>query len=83
MGEGNAKGEHLLNTIVYCVGSNILTIFGIVGNLFALFILYQAKMQNSKSLFYGYLTALAVSDLLYLLGIGNCQNPNSTKTQLN
>ena len=58
--------EDLLNTIVYCVGSNILSIIGIVGNFFALFILYPQKLQKTKSLFYGYLTSLAASDLLFL-----------------
>ena len=58
--------EDLLKTIVYCVGSNVISIVGIVGNFFALFILYPYKLQKAKSLFYGYLTALAASDLLFL-----------------
>ena len=67
MDEQNSRNENLLNTIVYCIGSNILTIVGIIGNLFALFILYPTEIKKAKSLLYGYLTALAVSDLLFLL----------------
>ena len=58
--------EHLLDILVYCVLTNLVSVVGIVGNFFALFILYPYKLQKAKSLFYGYLTALAASDLFFL-----------------
>ena len=58
--------EQLMNTIVYCIGSNIISIVGIIGNCVGLFVLYPSKLHKAKSVFYGYLTALAASDLLFL-----------------
>ena len=56
-----------VDKLYYCSGCNIISIFGIVGNIFSIIILYPSKYSKTKGLFYGYLTALAVADLLFLL----------------
>ena len=56
-----------INQFYYCGVCNIVSIIGIFGNIFSIIILYPAKYSETKGLFYGYLTALAYADLLFLL----------------
>ena len=51
----------------YCGPCNVITFFGIIGNVLSIILLYPSKYHKTKALFYGYLAALAVSDLLFLL----------------
>ena len=51
----------------YCGPCNVVSVIGIIGNVLSIIILYPSKYHRTKALFYGYLAALAVSDLLFLL----------------
>ena len=44
-----------------------MSVVGIVGNSFSLLVMYPRKYSETKGLFYGYLSALAVADILFLI----------------
>ena len=59
------RQETVLNIVVYCFASNLVSVLGVVGNVAALFILSQSNKARMKSDFYRYLIALSISDFIF------------------
>ena len=57
----------VIDEIYYCGACNVISVFGIIGNVFSIIILYPSKYNKTQALFNGYLAALSVSDLTFLL----------------
>ena len=59
--------DKIIDTVVYCAINNVISIFGILGNLLLLLIFLHPRLIAHKCLFHSYLKAIALADLLYLL----------------
>ena len=57
----------IVDQLIFCGGCNVVSVVGIVGNSFSLLVMYPRKYSETKGLFYGYLSALAVADILFLI----------------
>ena len=57
----------VVDQLIFCGGCNVVSVVGIVGNSFSLLVMYPRKYSETKGLFYGYLSALAVADILFLI----------------